>query len=102
MDDEGSGSQADAAQVAVARQHPFPAPGVAGAVPAAAVIAGFAQPAAEEGGLAAGAAERDLRVRIGGHGKGCLLAYDKKHYHRGFTPQMQALPRPDPGGCAGR
>ena len=48
MDDEGSGSQADAAQVTVAGEDLFPAPGEAAAVAAAAVVAGLAQPAAVE------------------------------------------------------
>ena len=77
VDDERRRRTADAAQVVVAGQDPFPAPAEAGPRAAAAVVAGLAQPAAEELGFSAGAAERDLRVRIGGHGKGCLLAYDK-------------------------
>ena len=69
VDDERLWSPADAAEPAVAAEDLFAPPGEAGAVAPAAVIAGFAQPAAEELGFSAGAAERDLRVRIEGHEK---------------------------------
>ena len=68
MDDERGRSAADAAEPAVAAEDFFPAAGEAGAVAPGAVVAAQTEPAAEEGGLAAGAAERDLLVRIEGHG----------------------------------
>ena len=57
VDDERGRSAADAA---VAGQDLFAPSGEAGPRAAAAVVAAVAQPAAEEFGLAAGAAEREL------------------------------------------
>ena len=57
VDDQRRRGVTDAAGAVVACQDPFPAPAEAGPRAAAAVIAGFAQPAAEEFGLAAGAAQ---------------------------------------------
>ena len=68
VDDERLRSPADAAQVAVARQYPFPAPAEAGPRATAAVVAGLAEPAAVELGVAAGAAQRELFFKVGGHG----------------------------------
>jgi len=68
VDDERRGGLADAAGAMVAGEDPFPAPAEAGARAAAAVVAGLAQPAAVEGGLAAGAAQRELFLKVGGHG----------------------------------
>ena len=81
VDDERGGRSADAAEPAVAGEDLFAAAGEAGAVTAAVVVAGFAQPAAVEIGFSAGAAQRELSVRIGGTG-GVYSTYDKKHYHR--------------------
>ena len=67
MDDQRRGRVADAAEVMVAGQDPFPAPGEAGARAAAAVVAGFAQPAPVEIRGAAGAAQRELDLACGGH-----------------------------------
>ena len=68
VDDERRGGLADAAEMMVAGQHPFPAPAEAGAGAAAAVVAGLAQPAAVEIGRTAGAAQRELKLlAAGGH-----------------------------------
>ena len=68
MHDERIRSQADAAQVAVTRQDPFPAPAEAGAGAAGAVVAGLAEPAAVEIRRSAGAAQGELFLKVGGHG----------------------------------
>ena len=68
MDDERIRGVADAAQVAVAGQDPFPAPGEAGPRAPAAVVAGLTQPAAVDLGVAAGAAQRKLYFLAGSHG----------------------------------
>ena len=60
VDDERRGGLADAEQVAVARQYPFPGPAEAGPRAPAAVVANLAQVAAVELPGAAGAAKRDL------------------------------------------
>ena len=64
MDDQRRGGPADAAEVMVAHQDPFPAPAEAAAGAPAAVVAGLAQPAAVELGRSAGAAQRDLRISV--------------------------------------
>ena len=68
VDDERRGGPADAAEVMVARQYPFPAPAEAGPRATAAVVAGLAQPAAVELPGAAGAAQRELGFLAGSHG----------------------------------
>ena len=70
MDDERIRSAADAAEVMVAGQDPFPAPAEAGPRAAAAVVAGFAQAAAVELAGAAGAAEGELLLEWGTHEPG--------------------------------
>ena len=67
VDDERRRGEADAAQVMVARQHPFPAPAEAGARSPAAVVADLAEAAAVELGRSAGTAERELLLMVGGH-----------------------------------
>ena len=60
VDDERIRSVTDAAEAAVAGQHPVALPGEAVAVAAAAVVAGLTQAAAVERRGSAGAAQRDL------------------------------------------
>ena len=85
VDDEGRGGLADAAEVMVAGEHPFPAPAEAGPRSAAAVVAGLAQATAVEIPGSAGAAQRELDLAVGGHGRRTGSArhftYDKKDYH---------------------
>ena len=66
VDDQRRGGLADAAQVMVAGQDPFPAPAEAGPRAAAAVVAEFTQTAAVEIPGPAGAAKRQLGVRSHG------------------------------------
>ena len=66
VDDQGLRSAADAAEPAVAAEDFFAAPGEAGAVAPAAVVAALTEPAAEEGGLPAGAAQRQLLEGVHG------------------------------------
>ena len=95
MDDQRRRGVTDAAGAAVAGEDPFPAPAEAGAGAAAAVVAGLAQPAAVELGVAAGAAQRELYFLAGSHvgGPGLVrqIVCDKKHYHRGFQGGMQGF-----------
>ena len=67
VDDERRRGPADAAEVMVARQNPFPAPAEAGPRTPAAVVAGLAQAAAVEIPGATGAAERELLLEWGAH-----------------------------------
>ena len=69
VDDQRRGGLADAAQVMVAGQHPFPAPAEAGAGAPVTVVAGLAEPAAVEIPGSAGAAKGELDLMIGGHGR---------------------------------
>ena len=86
VDDERRGGLADAAGAMVAGEDPFPAPAEAGPRAAAAVVAGFAQPAPVQIPGSAGAAQRELFLKVGGHGGAAGSArqfiYDKWHYHR--------------------
>ena len=68
VDDERRRREADAAQVVVAGKDPVALAGEAAAVATAAVVAGLTEPAAVELGLAAGAAQRELFLKVGGHG----------------------------------
>ena len=101
MDDERRRGVTDAAEPTVACQDPFPAPAEAGPRAAAAVVAGLAQPAAVEIRGSAGAAQRELFSKVGGHGgaPGSVrqLSCDKKHYHRGYQGGNQALAGADRG-----
>ena len=68
MDDEGRRGLADAAQVMVAGEDPFPAAAEAGPRAPAAVVAGLAQAASVEIRRSAGAAKRQLMLlALGGH-----------------------------------
>ena len=80
VDDERRGGLADAAEVMVAGQDPFPGPGEAGPRAAAAVVAELAEPAAVEIGRAAGAAQRELML---------LAAVG----HRGISGFFSSAPR---------
>jgi len=86
VDDQGRGGLADAAGPMVAVEDPFPLAGEAGAVTAAAVVAGFAKAAAVEIRRSAGAAQRELVLAVGGHdgaAESALdLTIDKKDYHK--------------------
>ena len=73
VDDERRGGLADAAEVMVAGQDPFPAPAEAGPRAPAAVVAGLAQSAAVEIPRTAGAAQRQLDLACGGHGERVFL-----------------------------
>ena len=92
MHDERIRSQADAAQVAVTRQDPFPAPAEAGAGAAGAVVAGLAEPAAVEIRGSAGAAQGELFLKVGGHGGEARSALsficDKGRYYRHPGPDL--------------
>ena len=68
VDDERIGGEADAAQVTVAGEDPFPAPAEAAAIAALAVVAPLAEPAAVEIPRSAGAAQRELLEGIHGAG----------------------------------
>ena len=85
VDNERRRGVTDAAGVVVARQDPFPAPAEAGARAPAAVVAGLAQPAAVEVGGSAGAAKRDLFLKVEGHfgtaESAWEITFDKKDYH---------------------
>lgn len=76
MDDERRGGLADVAGPMIAGQHPFPAPSEAVAVTPAAFVTELAQSAAVEGGLAAGAAQRELFLGGGDHEEGAGSARD--------------------------
>ena len=67
VDDERRGGPADAAEVMIASQHPFPAPAEAGPRSPSAVVAGLAQAAAVEIWRSAGTAERELLLMVSGH-----------------------------------
>ena len=84
VDDQGRGGLADAAEVAVAGQGPFPAPAEAGPRAPSAVVAEFTESATIEVPRSAGAAERELLVfEVGGHESAAGV----------FLERRQALPR---------
>ena len=121
VDDERIRRAADAAEVMVARQDPFPAPAEAGPRAPAAVVAPLAEPAAVELPGATGAAERELLLMVCGHERsagflpraarrGAVWAglpgsargappftCDKRHYHNQKQGQKQALSGPRSG-----
>ena len=75
VDDERIGGEADAAEAAVAGEDPVALPREAGAVAAAAVVAGLAPPAAVEGQGSAGAAQRELlMLAVGGHEQSAVFS----------------------------
>ena len=73
VDDQRRRGEADAAEVVVTVEHPFPAPAEAAAVAALAVVAGLAPPAAVEVGRSAGAAQRQLLEGVHGGGRATLV-----------------------------
>ena len=85
MNDERRRRTADAAGAAVALEDPLPLAGESGAVAPPAVVAGLAPPATVEIPGSAGAAQRELFLKVGGHGGAAESAqqfiYDKWHYH---------------------
>ena len=81
MDHKPFSGPADAAAMVVAGQDFLAQAAEAGAGAAPAPVAGPTPPPVKESETPTGAAEGDLGV--GGH-KRTPIAYDKKHYHRGF------------------